>query len=220
MNTVISGISSPPRFGLHELGYLLAGRDDERATRSRELLGIPALTKDDELFGAGISSLVARGLIERDQETVLPRNEAGLVGYALGTARLWVSLLARTGSKVDLVVFVQGTGASFMVRQAPANTLDFVPVKPGVTASEVTIDAINNLFDNTVDLSMIVRAASVTEDSGVFVQRRSDTGWQLGHDPVFPGNAEWPAPDLEVTPSTRDGVTGAISELLERYRVA
>jgi hypothetical protein len=178
------------------------------------------LTADDDLFGAGISSLVARGLITRDQDTVLPRNEAGLVGYALGTAKLWVSLLARTGSKVDLVVFVQGTGASFMVRQAPARTLDFVPVKPGVGVSEVVTDAINNLFDNTAELSMIVRAASVADDSGIFAQNSTSGGWQLGHDPVFPGDAEWPAPDLEVTASTREGVTTAVAELLERYRVA
>lgn len=219
-NVVITGVEAPPRFALHELAYLLAGRDDPRATRSREILGIPTIeSPTDQQYRDGLSSLVARGFIEQDQDSILPRNAAGLIGFTLGTAAEWVSILARTTAGTDLVVFVQGERSSVMARIAPALTMDFVPVKPDVPIEAPVSEAVDNLLAEFPDLAIMIRAASESDDSAVFAQR-IDGQWTIGFNPVFPGDEDWPAPDLVVSESDETAVREAFTALLKKYRPA
>lgn len=212
-DTIITGIASPPRFAMHELAYLLAGRDDAAALRSKEVFGIPQLEGDGPIFRMGLSSLVARGLVKRDQETILPRNEAGLIGFGLGTASQWISIAVRTATTTDIVVFVQGRNVAFMVRGAPASTFDFVPVEPSLTAVEVVKQALAGQLDANQELSIMVRYATIEANVGLFIGTSAD-GFTLGKDPVFPGDEAWPAPDLEIVPATRGEVDAAVDSLL------
>lgn len=212
MSPTITGIAAPPRFTRFELAYLLAGRDDRSASISREVFGIPEVGPGDPTAEAGASSLVARGLIEERQGTVLPRNEAGLVGFALGTARTWISIVVRTPDGVDVVVVTEGEKVALLVRGAPANTLDFVPVQPDTTARDVAREAVQGLLGRQ-DVDIMVRSAGLEDRRALFVRVRPD-GLGIGRDPVFPGDAEWPAPDLEVVDASVADVEDALDEVL------
>ena len=210
----LTGISAPPRFALHELAYLLVGRDDPSAVKTREVFGIPEIEADGELFRTGLSSLVARGLIEENQESILPRNEAGLVGFGLGTATRWISVAIRATEGADIVVFVQGHKVAFMVRGAPAATFDFVPTRPDLTAASVALEAIAGQLAKLDEFAMMLRVATVSEDSALFVSRTAEHGFRIGLDPVFPGDENWPAPDLELTDATEAQVTDQITRFV------
>ena len=219
MSPTISGIAAPPRFTRLELAYLLAGRDDESARTSRDVFGIPIVTQGDATSSAGLSSLVARGLIGEKQGSVLPRNEAGLVGFALGTAREWLSIAVRVPEGLDLVIFVEGEKVGLMVRGAPADTLDFVPIQPGISARTAARDAITKLLSRS-DADLMLRVAGRgTEPKSLYVRVRPE-GLGLGHDPVFPGDENWPAEDLAIEPATPAAVETAVDELLASVEAA
>jgi len=208
----ISGIAAPPRFTRFELAYLLAGRHDASASISREVFGIPEIGPGDPTAEAGASSLVARGLIDERQEAVLPRNEAGLVGFVLGTGQEWISLVVRTPEGIDVVVFVQGERSAFMVRGAPARTLDFVPIEPDLRARDVARDAVVRLLSRN-DVDVMIRVADLAARQALFIRIRPE-GFGLGRDPVFPGDEEWPAPDLDIESCNQDDVSAAVDSLL------
>jgi hypothetical protein len=212
MTPSITGIAAPPRFTRFELAYLLAGRDDTSSLISREVFGIPDVGDAGASARAGAASLVARGLIEERQGSVLPRNEAGLVGFSLGTAQEWISLVLRVPEGEDLVVFVQGIGVAFMVRGAPAATLDFVPTEPGVSAREVAQDAITRLLGRD-DLDLVLRIASARSRRSLYLQARSGV-LGIGLRPVFPLDANWPSPDLEIVAASHDEVVLAVNAFL------
>ena len=212
--------SGPPRFAAHELGFLLAGREDASANRSRELLGIPVVNEGDELLKIGLSSLIARGYIEDNAEKVLPRNEAGLVGYTLGTASHWISILAATTEKSDLTIFVQGESLCVMVRRAPVGTYDIVPLEPGSTVADAVEKGARKLLDAHDDVAIMLRAASTTDDGALFVRRSNGSSWAFTNSPVFEDDPSWPVPDAEVTDTNREGAFAAIHEIVTRYAPA
>jgi hypothetical protein len=203
-----------PRFAVHELAYLLATRDDVNATSSRQWLGIPSAEQDREAVELGFSSLVARGLIEDETGSILPRNEAGLIGYLLGTATKWITVTARVGSRVDLVHFIQGDGVAVMARHAPADTIDFLLIKPDLDADDGAIASIERILGQDADLDLMLRSATLDAEQRLFARKSIADGWEIGHDPVFPGDEAWPAPELELHTSTRAKILAAAKEVI------
>ncbi len=206
----------PPRFALFELAYLLAGRDDPNVRRTRELMGIPTVMTGAELeYQAGLSGLITRGLIEADGEGVLPRNEAGLLALILGTATQWVSIAVRTPDLVDLSLLVGSERGACLVRRAPGPTFDVVFIKPGEQVPDVSARIVENLLDADPPKAVMVRSADVDQDRALLLIRSNDGTLQLGDDPVFPGDADWPAPDLVPESTTRAAALDALRALLE-----
>lgn len=211
----------PSRFSTFELAYLLAGRTDAHAARTRELLGIPTVeSPDDVVYQAGQSGLITRGLLGESDTGVVPRNEAGVVALTIGTGVHWVSLAVRTADVVDLSLLVQGESASFLVRSAPGATFDFTLIKPGETVAGAAKLVGTRLLDQHEDIALMVRTANIEADNAVLLLRSAKHGWQIGESPVFPGDAEWPAPDLEATDSTREGVLEALAAVIDELKPA
>ncbi len=210
----------PPRFALFELAYLLAGRTEAHAVRSREILGIPEVeSSDDVIYQAGLAGLITRGLIQADGDGVMPRNEAGVVGLILGTSSHWISMAVRTPTQIDVSILVQGIRASVLIRQAPGGTFDMVFIKPGESIADVCVTLAEKMFTDNSELAMMVRTADLTTDAALFLQHSDAAGWQLGIDPVFPGDENWPAPDLEATESTQSGAIAALKQLVDAHRM-
>lgn len=206
----------PPRFALFELAYLLAGRDDPNVQRTRELMGIPEVMTGAEVeYQAGLSGLITRGLIDADAEGLLPRNEAGLLALILGTATQWVSIAVRTVDLVDLSLLVGSERGLCLVRRAPGPTFDVVFIKPGEQLPDVSARLVTNLLDADPAKAVMVRSADVEEDHALLLIRTVDGDWQLGENPAFPGDADWPAPDLVPVPTTRESALAALRELLD-----
>lgn len=213
---------SPPRFSVFELAYLLAGRDDAHAARTRTLTGIPEVPDTaDVAYQAGLAGLIARGYLESDGDAgVVPRNEAGVVALTLGTASQWISLSARTGDSVDMSMLVQGERAAFLIRQGPGNTFDFVLIRPGEAIASVAATLVTEILDKVGEAAVMVRSASVDDEAAVLAIRSDEHGWQIGRDPVFPGDAEWPSADLVPEQSSRDAVIAALHEVVDKHRPA
>jgi len=211
----------PPRFARFELAYLLAGRTDAHAARSREIVGIPEVeSSDDLIYQAGLAGLITRGLLVADGEGVMPRNEAGLAGLILGTASQWISMAVRTSTLIDVSLLVQGVRGSVLIRQAPGGTFDLVFIKPGESIADVAVTLAEKMFADNAELALMVRTADLETDAALFLQHSDASGWQLGIDPVFPDDENWPAADLVPTPSTQQGVIDALRELVDRHRIA
>jgi hypothetical protein len=182
-------------------------------------MGIPELMTGAEVeYQAGLSGLITRGLIEADSEGMLPRNEAGLVALILGTATQWVSIAVRTEDLVDLSILVGSERGSCLVRRAPGPTFDVVFIKPGEQLPDVSSRLVMNLLDAEPAKAVMVRSADVDEDRALLLIRTNAGAWQLGENPAFPGDAEWPAPDLVPVPTTRDAAVDALREVLRDDR--
>jgi len=210
----------PLRFTLFELAYLLAGRTDAHAGRTRELLGIPSIVDEsDTVYAAGFAGLVARGFIDNDNGTAVPRNAAGIVALTLGTASQWISLAVRTADTVDMSLLVEGESASCLVRQAPGPTFDFIFIEPGRRIADVAVLLVDGIIDTAPSVAVMTRTANTTVDSSLLVLHDEQAGYQIGIDPVFPGDTGWPAPDLVPTASTRQGALDALAGLVNAHRI-
>jgi len=210
----------PPRFALFELAYLLTGRTDENSARSREIIGIPEVPEPEGvIFQAGLSGLITRGLITEDEVGLIPQKEAALLGMILATAQHWVSIAVRRPELVDLSLLVQGERASCLIRRAPGPTFDVVFIRPGEAIADAAFAIASNLLDEG-ETALMVRTASVSTESALFVQNTASDGWQLGLDPVFPDQEEWPAPDLEATAADRGSALHALRVVLDADRPA
>lgn len=209
----------PPRFALFELAYLLAGRTTENAARSREIIGIPEVQEPEGvIFQAGLSGLITRGLIIEDEVGLIPQKEAALLGMILATGQQWVSIAVRRPELVDLSLLVQGELGSCLIRRAPGPTFDVVFIRPGEQIADAALAIASNLLDEG-ETAVMVRTASVSGESALFVQN-TRSAWQLGIDPVFPDQEEWPAPDLVATDSDREAALAALRTLLDADRPA
>jgi hypothetical protein len=214
-NVLLKTRESVPRFAVHELAYLLATRTDENAVNSRAWLSIPSAEHDREAVQLGLSSLVARGLIEQvDGGDILPRNEAGLVGFALGTATKWITITARVGNQVDLVHFSQSESVAMMIRHAPADTIDFALIKPDFDADDGALSSVERVLGSEAELDILIRVAIHGTERGLFARRTATNEWHIGFDPVFPGDDSWPAPDLVLSASTRAEVLASARRLI------
>jgi hypothetical protein len=80
---------------------------------------------------------------------------------------------------------------------------------------DVSARIVENLLDADPPKAVMVRSADVDQDRALLLIRSNDGTLQLGDDPVFPGDAEWPAPDLVPEPTTRAAALDALRALLE-----
>ena len=210
----------PPRFALFELAYLLAGRTDAHANRTRELLGIPEIAdENDTVYAAGFAGLVARGFIADAGVGPIPRNVAGVVALALGTASQWISLAVRTEATFDMSLLIEGERASCLIRRAPGPTFDFVFIQPGNPIADVAVTLVDGLLDTAPNIEIMVRSANTTEDAALLVLQDQSHNYRLGIDPIFPDDANWPAPDLVPVDSDRVAALAAVATLVDAHRI-
>lgn len=67
---------------------------------------------------------------------------------------------------------------------------------------------------------VMVRSVSPeVEDIRSIFAKRHEGRWLLGADVVFPGDDAWPAPDIDLTSSSRDGVLEAVADRLAPHTV-
>lgn len=206
--------TAPPRFSLWELAYLLAGRTEAGAARSRELVGIPEVTgPEDDAFSAGLSSLLLRGMMEERGSDVVPVSTARAVGYALGEATQWVSLTALIDGEPDSVFLVGSDRVKLMFRPSPVDSYDVFLLPPDADLPVETGRLVASVASRRDRVDVIVKAAGLERARAAFLAAASDA-WKYGVDVVFPGDAQWPAPDLELTEVSKDAVPALVAELV------
>jgi len=206
---------APPRFTRYELACLLAGQDTPSVNRSRELLNIPTVSgADDLVFRAGRASLAARGYFAADGPVAVPRNEAGAVAYALAHADQWLSLLGKSGERMDTAVLILGERMSVLGRIAPADGIDFVPVPPTAPAPVMVRRLAEGMLGMHDDSAILLKRAGLSSLSTAFI-RRDGEQWGVARDVVLPDDSRWPAADATLQPMTKDAaldeVFGAVA---------
>lgn len=208
------------RLSEYDFTYLLSGRDDERSRASRAILGLPSMEEAAPFEKAGAASLVARSLIDIDQETVLPKNWVGLVGHTLGTASHWISIVAQAEDGRDFSLLVQGDAASLLLRPVTAIVFDLLGLDRVLSLSAQATSIIEAYLDSHPECAILVRSMHPDGDMrNVFVKRSSESGWQFTEDIIFPTDAEWPAPDADLEASDREAVLKVLAEQLMGHEV-
>lgn len=79
-------------FGHGELAALLSRHPGPVADKSAHALGIDNGAVGDDVRRAGMSSLLARGLVQQEDGRFLPRSVAALLDYAAGAAERWTTI--------------------------------------------------------------------------------------------------------------------------------
>ena len=90
-------------FGGAEVAALVSRHPGPTAERSAAVLGVDMTTGDD-VRRAGMSSLLARRLVEQSKGRFLPRSAAALLDYALGAAERWTTIAISHDEGRDLAV--------------------------------------------------------------------------------------------------------------------
>jgi hypothetical protein len=91
-------------FGHAEVACLLTRHPGPPADRSAATLGVDLEAVSDDVHRAGLSSLLARGLVQQEDGRFLPRSAAALLDYAMGAATRWTSIDIRHQQGPDLAV--------------------------------------------------------------------------------------------------------------------
>lgn len=208
------------RLSSFELAYLLTGRADLPAVTARGLLGLPPASEAAVWEQAGRASLELRGLVDPDQEHVLPRNWVGGVGQTVGAAANWIIVHTKDPEWDEVSVFVQGPRAAMLlVRDRPA-VWAFTGVEVGDSLVDLATRVVAGYLDDRPAGVALVRSVDpLAEDVRSVFAKRDGEAWLLGRDPVFPGDTGWPAPDLELEDLGRDAMLAAVAGKLAPHRV-
>jgi len=91
-------------FGSGEVAALVSRHPGPAADKTAAVLGLDAETVGDDVRRAGLSSLLARGLVEQTEGRFLPRSAAALLDYTLGAAQRWTTVAISHGEGSDLAV--------------------------------------------------------------------------------------------------------------------
>ncbi len=206
--------AAPQRFSIWELAYLLAGREEATARRARELVGIPeASSPEDAAFSAGQSSLALRGMLADEDGALTPVASARIVGYGFGAAERWVALTAIVDGEPDSVFLLEAPSVRFMVRPAPGDCYDVFPLGGETGLAVGAEQMVRQLASSRETVDVIVKAAGAEHSRALFLSV-SGGEWRFGEDVIFPGDARWPAPDLETRVVTPDEASAAIIALV------
>ena len=104
-------------FGFGELRYLLARQDSPASRRTAERLGLDETDGAQAVLAAGVSSLLARGLVAVDEAGhARSCGEAALLETLFATGRRWTGVAYHVGPRIDLLVLVEGEGVVGMLQ--------------------------------------------------------------------------------------------------------
>lgn len=112
-------------FGFAEMRHLLSLHETANAAMAGRSLGLDDPAPDSEWVGAaGISSLLARGLVVADRERAVSRGEAALLEVLFATGHRWSGVGFRDGDdgQGDMLVVIEGPGAVALLQPHPFGT--------------------------------------------------------------------------------------------------
>ncbi len=86
--------------------------------------------------------------------------------------------------------------------------------------ADLALTVVRTYAEARTEANVLVRSVNpeAEEVLSIFVKRSEESGWQLGVDPVFPGDDAWPAPDITLTSVPGDEALEAVSDLLSKHR--
>lgn len=112
-------------FGFAEMRYLLSLHETESSAMTARSLGLDEVAPDAEWVGAaGISSLLARGLVAADRDRAVSRGEAALLEVLFSRGHRWSGVGFRDvdDGEGDMLVVIEGPGAVGLLQPRPFGT--------------------------------------------------------------------------------------------------
>ena len=229
--TPFARVQLPPNvfgFGFGELRHVLARVDSPAARRSAAVLGFeedqpsPALADGvRDVMAAGVSSLLARGLLAVDAAgDTHTAGAAALLESLFATAARWTVFSYRVGDRADLLVMIEGVGQVGLLQARQYGTW-FVGITPHANGfgdpAGIAVTAMTAMTDLYGGGTFAVKVRSLERPHGVrFVssdpavaddlQKPSEGTWVVtgvpdGNDVLMRGSVatviRWVLADLE-----------------------
>jgi hypothetical protein len=164
-------------FGIADMAYVLQLQDTPASLISAEQFRLLSESKDAGLVRAGLSSLIARGLAEVGQDSVVtfdPRVDA--VAYTVANAVRWTQLdLLRSSELGDSVLHVESDRTRLLFQPRTMLTWFAVPQDSGVTAERAEMFLISEHLREHPDGGVRIRTAGPGGSAELLVRRDKDT---------------------------------------------
>jgi hypothetical protein len=109
-------------FGHGELACLLSRHPGPAVGRSAEALRVDLAQVSEEIQRAGLSSLLARGLVQQEPDRFSPRSSAALLDYAAGAAERWTTIEIVHAQAPDLAVVLHAPQALALLQPRALGT--------------------------------------------------------------------------------------------------
>lgn len=109
-------------FGSGEIAALLSRHPGPVSDTSAQALGVDADAIGDDVRRAGMSSLLARGLVQQEGDRFLPRSAAALLDYACGAAERWTTITISHDDGADLAVVIHAPEVVAMMQPRALGT--------------------------------------------------------------------------------------------------
>ncbi|MGA7206506.1 MAG: hypothetical protein WBX27_17980 [Specibacter sp.] len=103
-------------FGIAEISYILGRQDSPQAAMLRQKLVLDESFGTEAMRVAGVSSLVARGLLAVDGDTVQTRSAAALLEYAAARGGRWTTFGIARSEHPDLAIVVEAVGVTVLLQ--------------------------------------------------------------------------------------------------------
>ncbi|RDV09815.1 hypothetical protein DXK94_13000 [Arthrobacter sp. RT-1] len=163
-------------FGIADMAYVLQLQDTPASLTSTEQFRLLDESKDAGLVRAGLSSLIARGLAEVGQDSVVtfdPRVDA--VAYTVANAVRWTQLdLLRSSELGDSVLHVESDRTRLLFQPRTMLTWFAVPQDSTVSAERAEVFLISEHLREHPDGGVRIRTAGPGGTAELLVRRDED----------------------------------------------
>lgn len=120
--------STPLQLTDHEILALLAAVPGEAAATSREALRLQDFAENELLLGAGMRTLLVRGLAEAEGEDIKLSGLAHIVAAVFAGANEWIEMTLATPQGVHALLGFGSTSGSLIVNLGNQGIQEFRPV--------------------------------------------------------------------------------------------
>ncbi len=146
-----------------EIAFLLASVDEDRRRRAWTRLQLPEEARTDAAIRAGLSSLVARGLVTGSGTEITLSPPVAAVLNGLTEATVWRELAVFTSAAVDLAqLYVHDRGA-FLLSPRAYTTFDVRGLRAGVDPAELLVSLARGFLTGDAPALVACRDGAGTE---------------------------------------------------------
>ena len=153
-------------FGFAEMAYLLTATSTPEAAKSATVLRLADELESDQLFIAGASLVVARGLARISGEDIELEGPAMALAYALGRASRWTEISLMSADSVDTVVHVESDKVKVLLQPRSLSTWFAFAQDPDLDGAVAELDVVaEHVRQTTTGTAYVLRRTMNKEDT-------------------------------------------------------
>ena len=168
-------------FGIAEIAFLLSLGQGPSAERAREILTVGGELAQETFTAAGASSLLARGLVRIEGDSVVPNAAAEYLAYVFAAGRRWTEVGLFGAESIELALYFQAPEVSVLLQPSALSTWFAVVKTPQATDAEMLKQIIDANVAKHPEGAVYLGSSTLTDEQNFFVRPADGSNWDVAH---------------------------------------